>query len=230
MKLSFPDERYLQSISNEKLVPLAKLGLKNTSFLMDIFFEATQRELIESAIEIKEIFEESRKRELENELVDMEDEIRRIEKEIDRREKSREIFTFADTAKKIRHSEVVLPKGFKDAKELNSSELAEHSPLALLGYRVGTNGLSHQYRVEFLNDFFQKAELPTFLPVDYLNEWGAAGSRKRLVRMIKHLRGLIIARRRNDPFRYEVAISEWSKDEAMLREIYNSIWGTTSEI
>jgi hypothetical protein len=107
----------------------------------------------------------------------------------------------------IPHASYKPPNNF----DLDSWNLEEVSPLKLFGYTVGANGLSGKKRKAFL-DAFIKIDLPNFLNPQYISEWGAPRSTKRLQRIIRHISANIQRTSRNDYTKYSEAISDWESD------------------
>lgn len=98
------------------------------------------------------------------------------------------------------------------AGEISAHDLAERSPLAILGYKVGQKGLRKARRRQFL-DAFIVAELPLPFAPDYLAEWGAPGSVTRQERTESHLRWLASNRsKRTDVAADDTSIREWLED------------------
>lgn len=113
-----------------------------------------------------------------------------------------------------------------DEGELPPLEQVEHSPLVLLGYRVGrAKGLSARQRRDILKAAYHEDDLPRVdLPKrdcdEYMQSWGDASSRKRLRRMACHIAWLIRKNRKRD--NWNQAVEEWSEDlEWLKKQIYN---------
>ncbi len=96
--------------------------------------------------------------------------------------------------------------------------MAEASPLALMGYRVGkTHGLPVRDRRVIL-DFAFDGVLPTALPKAYRDAWGSPGSRARWNRILGHLNSL--ADLRESRPQYEAAVRDWREDAAWFETAY----------
>ena len=94
----------------------------------------------------------------------------------------------------------------------------EETPLLKLGYHAGrTHSLSPTTRHNFLSEAFS-GELPFAESDEYMAEWGAPGSRKRLRRLAWHLAFLIRNRRKNPSQTY--AVNDWEDDLKWLHEQY----------
>ena len=94
----------------------------------------------------------------------------------------------------------------------------EETPLLKLGYHAGkTHSLAPSTRHNFLAEAFS-GELPFAESDEYMAEWGAPGTRKRLRRMAWHLAFLIRNRRRNPSQVY--AVKDWEDDLKWLRDKY----------
>ena len=94
----------------------------------------------------------------------------------------------------------------------------EETPLLKLGYHAGkTHSLAPSTRHNFLAEAFS-GELPFAESDEYMAEWGAPGTRKRLRRMAWHLAFLIRNRRRNPSQVY--AVKDWENDLKWLRDKY----------
>ena len=130
--------------------------------------------------------------------------------------------SWPDTARQVRHAAV-----HADAAKLRTAytaaEWAEYSPMKLLGYSVGAQGLSDAARREFLADFVEQADLPTQLPEAYVAPWGKPATAARVQRTARHLGFLWHQRERQDPERYAVAISCWRRDFQFLEEHYGAM-------
>lgn len=92
--------------------------------------------------------------------------------------------------------------------------------LKLLGYTVGNNGLSTEKRHHILQYVFY-GELPPGLPTEYLYEWGAAGSRTRLLKLANTLASFARNAKKNLRADLSEAIHNWEDDlEWVRREFY----------
>ncbi len=98
----------------------------------------------------------------------------------------------------------------------------EETPLLKLGYHAGrTRSLSLTTRHGLLAEAFS-GELPFAESDEYMDEWGAPGTRKRLRRIAWHLAFLIRNRRGNPSQKY--AVEDWEMDLEWLRgKYYKSI-------
>lgn len=97
---------------------------------------------------------------------------------------------------------------------------SDRSPLAYVGYRVGkTNGLPNWDRERRMKVCF-RIDIPKELRREY-RSWAGPGSRERLGAMCAHLR-MLAAMRRGRPG-YEVAVSEWERDEQWLRTEFGDV-------
>jgi hypothetical protein len=130
--------------------------------------------------------------------------------------------SWPETALQVRHAAM-----HADAAKLRTAytaaEWAEYSPMKLLGYSVGAQGLPDADRREFLADFIEKADLPTQLPEGYVAPWGKPATAARLQRTARHLGFLWHQRERQDLERYAVAIACWRRDYQFLEEHYGSM-------
>ena len=120
------------------------------------------------------------------------------------------------TAEAVRHAQLSTSTRSIDLNSLSSEEWAAHSPLALLGYRVGQTGLTDLQRQQFLADFLRRASLPSSLPTEYLGQWGKPGTKARLMKTVNHITFLKRFRERADADRYRVAINHWARDILFL--------------
>ena len=100
-----------------------------------------------------------------------------------------------------------------------NTDRVEHSPLNLLGYRVGvTNGLYPNQRHNILRDAFETANLPQDSTEAYMEEWGQPRTRKRLWRMAHHLTWLVKFQMNNQNMDH--AINDWVSDLEWLKRTY----------
>ena len=91
----------------------------------------------------------------------------------------------------------------------------EETPLVQLGYHVGiTKGLGITTRRYYLRKAFSE-DLPAVESDEYMEGWGATGTRTRLRRMAWHLAMLIKQRRRNPTQKW--AVEDWEADLEWLR-------------
>jgi hypothetical protein len=88
-------------------------------------------------------------------------------------------------------------------------EGVEKSPVKLMGYTVGMNGLSEKRRRKILENAYL-GEIPWVDPPSYMHEWGRARTRRRLWRMAHHLVWLI--RKASGKDNMDEAISDWKSD------------------
>ncbi len=85
----------------------------------------------------------------------------------------------------------------------------EKSPLKLMDYTVGRNGLNVKYRRQILADAYLGA-IPWTESDLYMKAWGRAHTRKRMWRMAHHLAMLI--RKASGKDNMDKAISDWESD------------------
>lgn len=98
---------------------------------------------------------------------------------------------------------------------INTSDWLSEGFLSLVGYRVGRNeGLSLSYRQRILSEVF-RSHLPPVFPKEYIEEWGAPESSKRLQKMAETIAALTRNARRRGSL-METAIKHWEKDLEFL--------------
>jgi hypothetical protein len=102
----------------------------------------------------------------------------------------------------------------------NIKNWQNHSPLALLGYRVGkTKRLKVDRRREILrqalNDY-----LPNAYSREYAERWGTPGTRARYNRICQHLALMIEMHKARSSRRY--AVSDWTTDLSWFKENFSS--------
>ena len=105
----------------------------------------------------------------------------------------------------------------------NIKNWQNHSPLALLGYRVGkTKRLKVDQRREILrqalNDY-----LPNAYSREYAEAWGPPGTRARFKRICQHL-ALMIEMHKTRPSR-RFAVSDWTADLNWFKENFSARFG-----
>ena len=115
----------------------------------------------------------------------------------------------------------------KIAQEINEWGLREISPLRLLGYVVGANGLNENQRQKFLGGFLS-AKLPNVFPEDYIKEWGEPNSQLRCERTMSHLSGNIKRASQSNPDALKLAIAHWQKDLGYLKLLKVIFRGTNN--
>jgi hypothetical protein len=245
MRITFSPTRSLRKLPIERLIEITDEVLEFPEVLMEIYWEAIQRGLFSHANHVRSLYKAAREAELADEL-DAMDELRR---EAERRAAppppqpqavpsplTRTVApapavspplvppnprTWDETAALVRNA-VVQKKAHELAgKQSSYEDWAAHSPLALLGYKVGKSGLSDLHRQHFLHDFVMKAVLPTSLPSSYLAEWGPAGSKLRLQRTVRHIVFQKVLRESHDAIRYSEAIEDWEGDVEFLRRTFS---------
>lgn len=89
------------------------------------------------------------------------------------------------------------------------------SPLRLMGYRVGVNGLSTRERQAILRKAFQ-GQLPKVLSDMYMERWGKPGTAKRLQKIASHITSNTQKIRREGADRSK-AEEEWQTDLNWLK-------------
>lgn len=101
----------------------------------------------------------------------------------------------------------------------------DQSPLKIMGYKAGINGLNATERRSILKKAFQGV-IPNVEPVDdvdtdaYMKQWGKPNTARRLWRIAKHLAALCYVARRNHM--YEAAKSDWKSDLKWIHDnFYN---------
>lgn len=91
------------------------------------------------------------------------------------------------------------------------------SPLHLLGYRVGSNGLAESSRRELLHKAYSE-QLPNIGTAEYMAAWGLPGTRSRLRALIKHIRMVIVTGGPKEGDCSE-AIQAWTSDVIWLSQL-----------
>ncbi len=101
----------------------------------------------------------------------------------------------------------------------------DQSPLKIMGYKAGINGLNTTERRAILKKAFQGV-IPNVESVDdvdtvaYMKQWGKPNTARRLWRIAKHLATLCYVARRNHM--YEAAKSDWKSDLKWIHDnFYN---------
>jgi hypothetical protein len=98
----------------------------------------------------------------------------------------------------------------------------EQSPLVVMGYRVGMNGVEEESRRQILRSAFD-GPLPFVESPGYMETWGPPASAERLKRIAQQLVNSIDSHR-NMP-NHQVAVSHWKDDLAWLKEkFYRGIY------
>mgnify|MGYP001306304517 CR=1 FL=1 len=99
--------------------------------------------------------------------------------------------------------------------------------LGLLGYRVGENGLPTQRRRKIISkviviptEMVESATRVLHRSVDNIHEWGEAGSRKRIHKLVRTLEAFISLNEDN-PSKNE-AVRNWSSDLSWTRMTFLS--------
>ncbi len=95
-------------------------------------------------------------------------------------------------------------------------DLEQISPLKLLGYTVGNNGLPRNRRLAFLIKFFT-INLPATVSQPYKDAWGDPLTVKRLEKMLRHINANIF-RARNNPAQSR-AVEDWNEDLIFLQSL-----------
>ncbi len=114
-------------------------------------------------------------------------------------------------------------KGFGSSAPIawaeGSSDLnqVEQSPLSVMGYRVGVNGVEENSRKEILRSAFQ-GPLPFVESSGYMESWGKPATAGRLKRIAQHLANLIEAHRNRA--NHGVAVSDWKSDLGWLKDTF----------
>jgi hypothetical protein len=93
-------------------------------------------------------------------------------------------------------------------------------PLKFLGYTVGRDGHRQGMRWAILRRVFDGV-LPPVFPADYLSEWGAAGSPRRLSKMAESIASFARSAKRRDAHKFVHAIEDWEND---LRHLYDTYY------
>jgi hypothetical protein len=94
----------------------------------------------------------------------------------------------------------------------------EQSPLAVMGYRVGTtNGRREEIRRQILQSAFQ-GPLPFVESAGYMELWGQPRTAERLRHIAKHIMNRIESNRHKANFHQ--AIQDWSDDLAWMKETF----------
>lgn len=95
-------------------------------------------------------------------------------------------------------------------------DLEQISPLKLLGYTVGNNGLPRNRRLAFLIKFFT-VHLPATVSQPYKDSWGEPLTAKRLEKMLRHINANIFRARNNAA--QSRAVEDWNEDVIFLRSL-----------
>ena len=101
----------------------------------------------------------------------------------------------------------------------------DQSPLKIMGYKAGANGLNERSRRSILKQAI-RGQIPDVEPVEdvdtdaYMKQWGKPNTARRLWRIGKHLAALCYVARRNRM--YETAKIDWESDLEWLHDnFYN---------
>lgn len=170
--------------------------------------------------EAKRMAEEKRAREEEERRRSLQEAERRNLEEEERRRRigSREAQDSAVGREFAHYIARPVPQDIKHAmREFLAGQFvgADRSPLAYVGYHVGvTNGLPVRDRERRIEVCFQ-IDIPAELRANYAS-WGGPGSQQRLNAMSAHL-SMLAAKRRDRP-NFEVAVAEWERDAAWLKD------------
>lgn len=108
--------------------------------------------------------------------------------------------------------------------EDKAPERPKASPLNKMGYKVGVKGKSPRDRREILKKFLGSS-LKAYsgeYEKDYLNQWGEAGSRKRLEKTVEHLDTFYYKNlnKKENGYNTEDAVKDYWNDLKWLREEY----------
>jgi len=245
VRITFSPRRSLEGLTDSELRQLVTHSADCPELLFEIFWEASERELMDLLGEVREAFWTARDAELEAELFELDSRREEIEARIEERQKTafqpsmpslrsapaidktrlinilKEHQSWLETAAQVRHSQL------SDLANLDFGagyqEWQKHSPMNILGYSVGKRGLPTPRRHQFLQDFALKATLPVSLPTDYLREWGAPGTPDRVKRMVRHIAFHKFLRSRDDARRYRDAIIDWGADLEFLKRTFASL-------
>lgn len=94
----------------------------------------------------------------------------------------------------------------------------EESPIHLMGYKVGNNGIDPEARQDILSRAFH-GHLPIVGPPGYMQKWGEPGSPTRLRQIAENIASYCRnARRRSSSM--EQAIADWEVDLQWLKETF----------
>ena len=99
-----------------------------------------------------------------------------------------------------------------------ATEKVEQSPLAVMGYSVGANGLGPTERRLVLRRAFAEP-LPFVVSERYMEKWGRVETGRRLQRIATHLTRLIEAGQRRPSL--DGALADWASD---LRWLYDELY------
>jgi hypothetical protein len=97
------------------------------------------------------------------------------------------------------------------------------SPLYILGYSVAQQkGLMPSARRNLLSHALSTDALPWCVSDEYMDDWGPAGTRRRLRRIAWHLN--MLARRSKKITSHKEAVAKWGSDLAWLKKFYKPLY------
>jgi hypothetical protein len=104
---------------------------------------------------------------------------------------------------------------------ISTSGWLENGMFRYLGYRVGQiYGKNDRVRKEILREIFM-GTLPSVFPREYMDQWGEAGSSKRLHKMAECIVAFARSAKRRRDSKMEVAVGQWENDlEHLYYEYY----------